>query len=61
MFFWEHANYSIGNVSIVSYIWAQIINYTNKLTKLTLMPIWCLVFDDEVNLVGALSRHNLSG
>ena len=28
---------SIGNVSIVSYVCAQIINYINTLTKLTLM------------------------
>ena len=31
-----HLNYSIGNVSIVSYL-CTIINYTNTLTKLTLM------------------------
>ena len=45
MFFWEHANYPIGNVSIVSYFAHKllIILKTNKTNLNALLCVWDLV------------------
>ena len=58
MFFWEHANYSIGNVSIVSYFAHKllIILITNKTNSNAHLRIWDLVVK---YIIGALIQHNL--
>ena len=59
MFFWEHANYPIGNVSIVSYFVHKllIILITNKTNPNAHLHVWDLV----KYIIGALIQHNLFG
>ena len=56
MFLWEHANYSIGNVSIVSYFAHKllIILITNKTNPNAHLRVWDLVVKYKI---GALIQH----
>ena len=58
MFFWEHANYPIGNVSIVSYFAHKllIILKTNKTNPNAHLHAWDLVVK---YIIGALIQHSL--
>ena len=60
MFFWEHANYPIGNVSIASYFAHKllIILITNKTNLNAHLRVWDLVVK---YIIGALIQHNLFG